>query len=189
VRLQLGDRREAEHEPVDRVDARPRPGRVRALAVELDAHLEVPETACVEDAVGRLEHDRETGVRDEAGFEQRRQRALLERHLLAREEEIPPWHTGPREVEHHRDAALHVACAEPMDGAVLDAARKVALCRDGVDVAREHDRRRRIAPEHDLTVVVERLTGKHAPDEVEDGRLVTALRRHVDELERQAGEI
>ena len=76
------------HELVDRVASGPRPGRVRALAVELDARLEVPEAAGVEDAVRRLEHDGELDSAEHAAREDAGQRALLERHLLAREEDV-----------------------------------------------------------------------------------------------------
>ena len=56
---------------------------------KVDARLDVAEAAGVEDAVGRLEHDRELGV-----AEQRRSRRAPgsglsdDRHLLAREEEV-----------------------------------------------------------------------------------------------------
>ena len=46
------------------------------------------------------------------------------------------------ELEHHREAALHVARAESDDGAVLDPAGDVLLGRNGVVVAGEHDERR-----------------------------------------------
>ena len=46
------------------------------------------------------------------------------------------------ELERDCDAAFHVARAETVYGAALDPAREVALCRDGVVVAGEHDERR-----------------------------------------------
>ena len=60
--LEADDRLQAAHELVDRVHAGPRARRVRALAAERHRRLEVAETAGVEDAVGRLEHDDEPGA-------------------------------------------------------------------------------------------------------------------------------
>ena len=45
---------------------------MRALAVERDARLQVAETAGVQLVVGRLEHDREVGVAQLPGCEERR---------------------------------------------------------------------------------------------------------------------
>ena len=122
----------------------PRARGVGALAVPDELGDEVPEAAGVERVVRRLEHDREVGLehlRD--GGEERRERALRLGELLAREEEkpeveasgVPASSSAARELDHHRDAALHVARPEAVDAAVLDPPRDVvpapARCRGG----------------------------------------------------------
>ena len=72
VRLLRRERLQPARELVDRVDARPGACRMRALAVERDARLQVAETAGVQLVVGRLEHDREVGVAQLPGGEERR---------------------------------------------------------------------------------------------------------------------
>ena len=77
----------------------------------------------------------------------RGQRVLGRAELLAREEEQREvvgelGAVGPAgELDHHREAALHVARAEADDRAVLDPAGQVALRRDGVGVAGEQHER------------------------------------------------
>ena len=143
----------------------------------------------MEDRVRRLEHDRELGPGEHAAREDGRQRALLERDLLAREEDVARRSRGARELEHHRDAALHVARAEAVHGVVRDPAGEVLLRRHGVDVPGESDRRRGVSPDDRLAVVVERLAGQEAPHELHRGALVAALRGDVDELECSGREI
>ena len=189
VRLEPGEWRETLDERVDRVAPGPRPGRVRALAVELDLRLEVAQAAGVEDRVGRLEHDGELGICEHAARENGRQRALLERHLLAREEHVARRSFGAGELEHDRDTALHVARAETVYSVLGDPAREVLLRRHRVEVARENDRGRGVSPDDRLAVVVQRLAGEEAPDELHRGALVAALRGNVDELERSGREI
>jgi GTPase len=187
--LEAREGSEAVYQLVNRVAPGPRPSGVRTLPVELDPRLQVPETAGVEDPVGRLEHDGELGAREHAAREGGGQRALLERDLLAGEEDVARRGTCPRELEHHCHAALHVARAETVHGAVGDPPREVLLRRHGVDVPREGDRRRCGSPDDRLAVVVERLAGQEAPHELHRGTLVAALRGHVDELERPGREI
>ena len=188
-RLETRERREARRELVDRVAARPGAGGVRALAVELDPGLQVPKAAGVEDRVGGLEHDRELGSREHAARKDGGERALLERDLLAGEEDVARRRRGARELEHHRDAALHVARAEAVHGAALDPAGEVLLRRHRVDVTGEDDRRRGVSPDDRLAVVVERLAGQKAPHELQRGTFPTALRGDVHELECPGREI
>ena len=131
---------------IDRVHALPRPGGVRALALEDERGVEVAEAAGVDRVVGRLEHDDEVGVEHERSLgEHARQGALVRRQLLTDEEEerhiaaehgpLRPYPAG--KLDHHREPALHVARSEPDDPAVLDPARDVALRGDGVEMAGE----------------------------------------------------
>ena len=76
-----------------------------------------------------------------------------------------------------------------MDGAALDPARNVALRRNGVEMAREHDGRVRLAVEEHVAVVVERPAGHELPYERDELGLAAALGEHVDELERSGGDI
>ena len=188
-RLETRERRETLRQLVDRVPARPRPRGVRALAVELDPRLQVPEAACVQDRIGGLEHDGELDAREHVAREDRGERALLERHLFPREEDVARRDFGARELEHHRHAALHVARAETVHYVVADAARQVLLRRHGVDVTGESDRRRVVPPDNRLAVVVERPAGEQAAHEVHRGAFMAALRRDVDELECPGREI
>ncbi len=157
--------------------------------MEVDSRLEVPETPCVEDAVRWLKHDRELDSLEHAAGKDAGQRAFLERHLLAREEDVPGREPRARELEHHRDAALHVARTEAVHRAAIDAPRNVALRRHRVEMPGERDRGARIAPDDRLAVVVERRAGEEGADELHRLALVTALGGRVDELEREGGEI
>ncbi len=188
-RLEARERRETLRECVDRVAARPRPGRVRAFAVELDAGLQVSDAAGVEDRVRGLEHDGELCACEHAAREGSGKRTLLERDLLTREEDVARRHTRARELEHHRDAALHVACTEAVHGSAGDSSRKVLLRRHRVDVTGERDRRGGVSPDDRLAVVVERLAWQQVPDELHRGVFLPALGGSVDELERSGGEI
>jgi len=188
-RLERRNRDKPLDERVDRVPPRPRPGRVGALAVEVDPRLEVPEAAGVEDAVRRLEHDRELEPAEHAAREDGGERTLLERHFLAREEDVPGGEPRPRELEHHRDAALHVASAKAVHDAVVEPARDVPLRRHRVEMPRKRNRGARIAPDDRLAVVVERRPGEEGTHELHRLTLVTALGGRVDELERPGGEM
>src|SRR5579884_3194475 len=179
--LEARKRLETVHQLVNRVAPGPRPSGMCALPVELDPALQDP--------VGRLQHDGELGTREHAAREGGGQRALLERDLLPREEDIAGRDAGSRELEHHRHAALHVARAETMHGAVGDPTREVLLRRHRVDMPREGDGRRGVSPDDRLAVVVERLAGEKAPHELHRSALVAALRGDVDEFERPGREI
>ena len=77
------------------------------------------------------------------------QRALLRGQLLSRKEEeveverLAAIQVGPRpgDLDHHRDAALHVAGAEALDHAVAQASRDVVLRRNRVEMPGEDDER------------------------------------------------
>jgi GTPase len=188
-RLEAGERRETLGEQVDGVAPRPGPGGVRALPVELDPGLQVADAAGVEDRVRGLEHDGELRASEHTTREGGGERALLEGDLLTREEDVASLRLRAREFEHHRDAALHVARAETVDGSVGDPAGEVPLCRHRVDVAGERDGCGCVSPDERLAVVVERLTGQEAAHELHRGPLPAAFRRNADELERSGGEI
>ena len=188
-RLEPCERREALRKRVDRVAAGPGPRRVCALAVELDPSLQVPEAPGMEDRVRGLEHDGQLRPREHTAREGRRERALFERHLLSREDDVTRGGPRARELEHHGDAAFHVARAEAVHGFLADVPGEVPLRRHRVDVTCEGDRRRGVSPHQRLTVVVERLTRQQAPYELHRGPFVTALRRNVDQLQGPGGEI
>ena len=95
---------------------------------------------------GRLQHDRQVrAVETGLAGEQRLQRALGGGHLLAPEEDIADVDSGlelrERQLEHHCDAALHVAGAETLDAPVHATAGPVALSGDGVEMAGEQHQR------------------------------------------------
>ena len=122
----------------DRVVAEPRPCRVRARPVEDELRVEVAEAAGLDRVVRRLEHHDEIGV-ETVALEEAGQRALAGGQLLAPEEEVAERRARARELDHHREPALHVGRAEADDPAVLDAARQVVLRGNGVVVPGEHD--------------------------------------------------
>jgi GTPase len=188
-RLEVGERGEAFRERVNCVAACPRPRRVGALAAKIDLGLEIAETARVQDRVRRLEDDSKLSFRKNAARKHTWERALVERHLFAGEEEVAGRSRRASKLEHHGDAALHVAGAEAVYCILGKPAGDVLLRGHGVDMAREDDRRRRIAPDDRLPVVVERLTRKKAPHEIHRGSLVAAFGGNVDELERPVREI
>ena len=141
-------------------------------------------------AVGRLEQDRELRlVHDARVVEEVRERAELGRQLLLAEREQREVDLRldaalvelARELEHDREPALHVAGAEPDDGAVLDPAGHVLLRRHGVVVACEHDERLPFPPrprpdEGVLRLVLRLERGRHERADVRgDLRLVPAL--------------
>jgi len=157
-RLEPGERRQSVCECVNRVPAGPGPRRMRALPVEIDTRLNVPEAARVEDRVGRLEHDGELGALEHTALEDRRQRALVEGDLLAGEEDVARRCARQGELEHHRHAALHVTRAEPVHDAAGDSSREVVLGGHSVEVTGEGDLGGRVSPDDRIAVVVERLT-------------------------------
>jgi GTPase len=188
-RLDTGERGETRGKRVDRVASVPRPCGVGALATELDASLEIAEAARVEDRVRRLENDGELDTREDAAREHTGERALLERHLLAREEHVARGRRRTRELEHHGHAALHVTRAEPVHRAAGDPPGKVLLRRHRVEMAGEHDSREGVSPDDRLAVVVEGGAREEAPYELHRRGFATALGGNVDELERPVGEV
>jgi GTPase len=188
-RLEPGERSQSVCERVNRVPPGPGSRRMGALPVEIDARLDVPEAARMEYRVRRLEHDGEPGSFEHTAREDRRQRALVEGDLLPGEEDVARRRACQRELEHHRHAALHVACAEAVHDAVDDPSGEVLLGRHGVDVAGESDFGRSVSPHDRIAVVVERLARQEAPHELHRRLLAAALRRDVDELQRSCGEV
>ena len=203
ARLDREERAEARDRVRDRVVGVPGTRRVPAAAVEREPRDDVAEAAGVHDAVGRLEQDRERGLVHELGaLEERGERIVLDGQLLAAEEEerdVGARARALREVAHElerdRDAALHVARAEPVHRAVLDPAREVLLRRDRVVVPGEDDERhlRRAAPSAKRKTSSPayshvRASGHEREQVLADRVLVAALRGDVHELERACGE-
>ena len=118
-------------------------------------------------------------------FEEPGQRALARRQLLAPEEEVAERNAGASELDHHREAALHVRRAEANDPAVVDPAGQVVLRGHGVVVPREHD----LPRIEENGVVVVRGGGGHQPADVLDDLVLAATRRSdVHQLESSEGE-
>ena len=163
----------------------------------------VAEAAGLDRHVGGLEQDRQRClVHDPRLVEERRQRAVLGGQLLLAEDEQrqvdrrldPAGLELPRQLEQDSEPALHVARAQPDDGAVLDSAGKVVLRRNGVVVAGEDDQvatlpARRGEHERVLAAVLGRERGRDERDDVRgDLGLVTAFGGDVHELERPLGQ-
>ena len=125
---------------------------------------------------------------------------MLGRKLLASEEQQSEVAWRAREIdvacelECDGQTTLHVARAEPVNLAVGDPARKIALRRDGVVVRDEHDQRNVLSARRDEEEgLVPCVVGHPARgDELEHVLayrvLLAALRGDVDELERPRGE-
>ena len=193
-------RAEPLHRDPDRVHALPRASRVGAFAAKDERRIQVPETAGMDLAVGRLEHDDEIRFEHERRFgEDAGQGALIGGQLLANEEEKAEIElqggAGRRpvgELDHHRHAALHVAGAQPGDPAVLDPAGEISLLRHRVQVPGEQDERalrpRRREQQRLVGRVGERK--RHRVAHVREQRLLrTARGRDVYQLQRAACEI
>ena len=168
-----------------------------ARALEHHARGEVPDAPELERVVGRLEADHQRRLVDQRrSFEDGGQGVLGRPELLAREEEhreVVGERGGSRPVrklDHHGDAALHVACAEADDGAVLEAAGQVVLGRDGVEVAGENDEGPAAANRVDqgLTVVEDRREADSAADVLGHSGLRARDGGDVDEGERPVGD-
>ncbi len=201
-RLDLGVGAEAVEGLVDRVLGRPRPRRMPADAVKDDPRVQIAEAAGLDRVVGGLEQDRQLSlVHQPRAIEEVGQRAELGRQLLFAEGEEgdvdrrlgPVLVERPGELEHHRQAALHVARSQPDHGAVLDPAGDVLLSGHRVVVAGEHDQRAsgasRAGPDEGVVAFVLGLEGRRdeRTDVRSDLRLVAALGWDVHELERAGG--
>ena len=140
--------------------------------------------------VRRLHHHDEPGGERRAR-EQRRQRGLVRGELLAAEEQAAHRRAGERELEHHRDRALHVRGAEAVHAPAVDPAGPVVLRGHGVEMAGEQDRRVVAAGQHArVAQVADRHAAalEHLRDVGGRARLVARLGRDVDQLERPRGE-
>ena len=118
--------------------------------------------------------------------QQRRERALGHRELLAPEEQAVEAGAGERELEHHGHRALHVAGAEPVDALGVAAAGPVALGGDRVEVAGEQDGRAGAGQHAGVAEVADgRAAGaQDSHDVLGERALAAALRGDVDQLER-----
>jgi GTPase len=195
--LVLEERPESLHRSRERAVCEPRARRVAARTVERQSRDEVSEAAGVDLPVGRLQEDRERGVvSGRRAGEERWQRIVLVRELFPTEQQESHVERPRRlmseiahDLDRDREAALHVARPETVHGAAGDAAREVALRRNGVVVAREGDEWHAGASRGDEQRCVVRAVlglerGRHQVQEViADTRLVTALGRDVHELE------
>src|SRR6266487_3513174 len=147
-RLERRQGRQGGRSLVDRVIAGPWSGRVRADSSKCQLGAQIADAAEVELVVRGLEHDHELRLeRLRARRQELRHRALVRRQLLAREEEETevqlelPGQRPVGQLEHHRNAALHVARAEADHGAVLDSPGEIVLRGHRVDVPGEQDER------------------------------------------------
>ncbi len=170
---------------VDGVVGQPRPRGVAAAPAEGPRRVEVAQAAgCIALAVGSMTSTR-SAVRS-AGLagQQRRERALGERQLLATEEHeaqvdraVGAGRRVQRELEHHRDRALHVGRAEAVDGVGVAAARAVALRGHGVQVPGE---------EHERAIATLEHAGQHAGVAGVAGRR-PAVAQHAQHVGGQRG--
>ena len=163
---------------------------------------QISEAARVDLAYGRLEDDRKRRLVDRlAAREEGGERVVLDRELLATEEEEPDVvGAGPiggeiaHDLDRDCDPALHVARAETVNRSVGDAAGVVPLRRDGVVVADENDERSLgpVLRKEEKRLVLSVRPNERGRDEVQEvlanRRLVPALGGDVDELERPGRE-
>ncbi len=195
--LEVEERCETVHGPLERAVGEPRTCRVSARPVEGEAGDDVAEAAGLDRQVGRLEHHREGRLVDETrALEERGEGVVLGRKLFAAEEKESDI-AGPgrrvqitRELERDREPSLHVACSEPVHEAALDATRDVVLRRNRVVVGREHDQRcartsRRGEQECLVACELRRPRPGHKLEKALANRCLTpALRGNVHQLER-----
>ena len=199
ARRERDERREPLDRARDRVHAEPRPRRVGALAAEDERRVEVAEAAGLDRVVGRLEHDASAASStSRRSREERGERALLGRQLLAREEQKADVDAQLGRVSAAQRASSSITASppfmslapRPMHQPSSIRPGQVVLRRDGVEVAGEQDERPPgCAPSRRRSrlAVVERARlarGTAARDVLGERRLVPARRRDVDELER-----
>ena len=155
----------------DRVDAEPRPSRVRGASLEGDARVQVAEAAELQRVVGRLEADDERRLVDDRRALEHSGQRVVRRGRAPR-----AGRRGTRRRTRGRrrrpsaasstitaSAALHVARAEADDVAVLDPPGQVALRRDRVGVPGEqHERPPGALREDERLAVVVDLVERHA---------------------------
>jgi hypothetical protein len=104
--------------------------------------LMLPDARDVERVGRRLHDDRQLGVAQRGlAVEQRRQRALGVRQLLAREEDEPERRPASASSTITASAPFMSAAPSPWTRLVVAAAREVVLRGDRVEVPGEHDRR------------------------------------------------
>ncbi len=200
-RCDAEERLEPSNRFLERAVREPRTRRVTARPVEGERRDDVAEAPGLHRQIGGLEDDRKGRVVDErrAG-EQCGQGVVLGGELLAPEQKEREVAGGrgqrlvARELQRHRQPALHVARAEAAHLAVGARPRQVPLGRHRVVVRGEDDEwearaawrgeQVRLVP-CELDLPRRRHEREHM---LPDGLLVTALRGDVDELERARGE-
>src|SRR6478735_1465942 len=128
---------------VDGVDAPPAARAVGALARRAHVHAHRALAARLDGGVARLHEDREVGLQEGGVALGQLAQAVVDRvDLLGLVEDEGEVAVGRGDVggelEHHRVAALHVAAAEPVQDAVLQARGQVVVERHGVEVPRDH---------------------------------------------------
>ncbi len=150
-------------------------------------------------AVG-FEHDREVGFAQALfAVEQRGERRLRRRQLLAPEQHVADIERArrlrQRELEHHGDAALHVARAKPHDALLIEVTRPVLLCRNRVEMAgKQHEGALAAARGAGQHACVAGVAHRHATlpqlshDMLGDVSLCAGLGGDVDQLERALDE-
>jgi len=170
--------------------------------VEDESRDDVAETAGLDPPVGGLEDDRQSRLVDRPrADEERRQRVVLRRQLLAAEEDesdVVRAEVPDREITHELDrdceAALHVARAEPVHRAFPDLTGKVVLHGNRVVMTNENHQRhvapaRRREEDHLVARVFGDVARWHEAQEVLANRvLIPTYGWDVDQLERPRGE-
>ncbi len=152
-RLQLEERHDSPHGPFESAVRKPWACRVAARPAERESRDDVAETAGLQLEIGGLEDDGERRLVDRLGHgEERGQRVVLGRQLLAAEEEEREIARRrlqvqtSRQLERDRETTLHVGGAEAVYLAVAHPPWEVALRRDRVVVGGEEDQREPVPP-------------------------------------------
>ncbi len=108
--------------------------------------VQVAEAAGLDRVVGRLHHHDQLGLCNLTAFlEELRQRAFAGGELLASEEQVGEIKLRlgerSRQLDHHGEAALHIARTEPDHHAVLEHPWEVVLGRHRVEMTCENHQR------------------------------------------------
>jgi hypothetical protein len=185
--------REQPGEPVDRVASHPRSRAVGPHAGEPDLEPHRALAAGLQHRVGRFAEDGHIASQKiRPIIEQLAETVELGRDLFGRIEDVRDVDRRvvhrAGQLQHHREAALHVGCTEPPQRVAVDAGAVVAVDRHSVGVAGEHEARRtpEIGTGHQVVAdAVERQPRNRQQlllDPIRDRLLVLADRRDVDEL-------
>ena len=172
----------------------------RRCRVKVQVALMFPtQPACSVLAVGSITIARSAVAQAGLALEQRGQRAVAERQLLAAEEdeaevELGGGRRGERELDHHRDRAEHVGGAEPVDAPLSIQPGRLSCAGHGVEVAGERARagarHASVVPARTQVSPASRARSPSTPRTCATiACLVARLRRDVDQLEGAGSEV